>query len=336
MLPNLLLIVATGILSAPTLTADTPQEAKVLLEWRFDQAGELKGWRPNSHLRHVEVSGGELRAEAFDWDPFLTSPLFEIPTSPWQWVEIELRCDTAGQGQLFWSGTLESPYEGFFPQKVTNFSVRGDGEWHTLRLFPFWQAEGKIVHLRLDLFQGARFGLRAIRVMEPAHAGPLKEERSWDFRRGTAGWTVVGASMGIRRTNHGIAVTVPDTQGFLRSPLLATPIGDRLWVAVRMRSLKGERASLVWVTDRASGLREMRFPLRSDGRFHTYNLDVGADPTWDGKLLALGIRPSYTPPDEVELQSISMERDAVGEPDLELLRFGLEDAINRVGKPCRL
>lgn len=331
-----ILLVALAAVLGSASHATAEGAARTVIEWTFDQPGDLQGWVPNNHLQDIRVEEGELRGEAVDWDPFLTSPLFDVPATPWQWVEIRLKCSRAGRGEVFWSNTLETPHGGFSPGKETGFEVPGDGAWHTIRVTPFWHTEKKIIHLRLDLFQGARFAIDWIRICEPAGAADVSRADAWDFRQGAHGWMPVEGVSAPTASPRGIAVQVTAAAGLLRSPLLNVPIGNRAWVAVRLRARKGSRASLVWATDTSPGLHDLPFPLRDDGHFHTYNLETGGASAWTGTLVALGIRPSHTVGDQVEIESIRLVEEPVGGPDLALVSLGLEDAINRVGKPCRL
>ncbi|NUQ00310.1 MAG: hypothetical protein HUU35_10705, partial [Armatimonadetes bacterium] len=114
-----------------------------LIEWTFDQPGDLRGWHPNGHLAEVKVGDGELRGKTSDWDPFLTSPVFEIPARPWQVVELDIRTDQPGRGDLFWTNTLNTQYEGFTPEKHTPFDLPGGDAWQTVRISPLWHAEKK-------------------------------------------------------------------------------------------------------------------------------------------------------------------------------------------------
>ncbi len=366
---SLLLALFLVFALAPAGCLAAQEQSKVLIEWKFDKDGDLKGWQPNNHLRNVRAADGVLAGEVSDWDPFLTSPVFEVRATPWQWIELEMKCDKADRGDIFWSNTMVSPYEGFFPEKHTPFDIPGDDQWQTVRIFPYWHGEKKIIHFRIDLCKEQKFALRAIRVCEPAGQAQGLKTQAWDFAQGAQGWTAVAGLSTPAKSAGGITVRVEKSGGTLTAPMLAVPIEDQLWVAVRMRvggirppnppeiggaagvrpptppEIGGAggantapiaRASLVWVTENTTGLQSMEFPVRADGLFHTYNVDVGADRSWAGSLISLALRPSHTPGSEVEIASIRLEKDAVGGPDLEMVYLGLDDAVNRAGKPCRL
>jgi len=288
-------------------------EPRVLVEWVFDQPGNLRGWSPNGHMNDAKVADGALTTTCTDWDPFLTSPLFDIPARPSQQIEIELKCDKAGQGDIFFTGDPAGPHGGFFSEKRLSWSIPGGNDWQTVRIEPYWQAEGKLIRLRLDLVQGQTVAIRRIRVVEPAEsvAGLTKT----DFG-GLAGW---------RREEDGRRV----------SPLLAVPLDRLSTVTLRMTARRGEQAKLLWAVDGHNGLQETSFRLRADGRPHTYNIEM-SNAKWTGKLLCLGLRPSNVAPDEVQVESLSLADEPAGPADLDLTWFGPADGINRVGRPARV
>ncbi len=123
-------------------------ESDVLIEWRFDRAGELLGWSPGRHVADVSVGEGGLGARATDWDPSLVGPVFDIPARATQWVEVRLRSSQEGRAELFWTETLEGPYGGFAQEKTASFPVLAGDEFRDYRIAPFWQAAGRIIRLR--------------------------------------------------------------------------------------------------------------------------------------------------------------------------------------------
>ncbi|MBI2301719.1 MAG: glycoside hydrolase family 99-like domain-containing protein [Armatimonadetes bacterium] len=323
---------AYALLPLALLAAAGAQERSII-EWSFAEPGELHGWVANDHLADVKVADGALGGRTVNWDPFFTSPVFDIPARPWQTIELVLRSDKGFDGQIFWSNTLQSQYAGFFPDRNTPFHARGGGQWETIRISPYWQAEKKIVHLRLDLADGCTFAVRSIKVVEPAEDPTLQTSTSWDFTKGAAGWSAMGLGE-PESVAGGTAWEVAEQPCSLRSPRLGVELGDRYWVALRMRTRTGRRARLEWATAERNGLSSQAFDLRPDGLWHTYNLDVGGQPGWRGQLLALGLVPTNEARDTVEVASLAIVEDPVGGPDLEVTRFGLDNAINRAGKPC--
>jgi hypothetical protein len=128
----------------------------------FDTNDSLKQWIPNAQFEDVVITEGVLYAKAVAWDAFFSCHGLQIPATPWQYVHIRLRASAAGKGELFWSGTTEGEYGGLSQEKSTPFQVRGTGEWEDIVVVPFWQGEGSIVQLRLDVYDGAAFAIDKI------------------------------------------------------------------------------------------------------------------------------------------------------------------------------
>lgn len=309
---------------------------RTVIGWSFEKPGDLHGWQANGDITDARVADGMLSARCVNTDPLIVGPLFDIPATADQCVEIVIRSDRAGEAQLYWTNTLNSQYGGFLPEKVSYANVLGDNRWHTLRVFPFWQTEKKIIHLRFDPPTGARFAIKSIRVAEPANVTAPVRSSSWDFTRGLQGWSVRDDSP-VRAVSGGaVSMTVTGKDSIFSAPRLDVSLADCMWVAVTMRAKKANRASLVWATDGAQGQQSLVFPVRNDGRFHTYNIDMGGAQNWIGKLLSLGLRPSFEKGDAVEIRDISLQKDAVGGPDLYLQSFGLDTPVSRVGMECPL
>jgi hypothetical protein len=162
--------------------------AQPVAEWTFVKPGDLQGWQPNTHVTNVVVTNGVLACRAVGSDPILElRPLLDLKASPWQVVEIRLKADRDGTAELFWSNTSTGRYGGFTQEKTTRFNVTGDGQWRTYRLLPCWHPEGRIVRLRFDVYDGARFELDFIRIAQLA-APPAAASAEFDFVKGAQGW----------------------------------------------------------------------------------------------------------------------------------------------------
>lgn len=322
-------MITAGLVALGCLLA--PGGVTVVREWRFDRDGDLQGWLPNGHLTDVSVAGGRLRCRTTDWDPFFTSVPFEFAARPWQQIELRLSASAPGEGEIFWSGTLEGEHGGFSGGKSTRFVVRGGG-LETIRLEPFWQAEGRIVHLRLDLYADAEFAIESIRIIEPPVAEPV-EERSWRFAGLPGGWSLHDLTP---QPGEGLTLDVDHPRGRLQSPPLALEAAAEHWLVLRLSSRGATQAEVLWAADALNGLQRLRFGLRSDGRSHVYNLDLGGEPNWQGNILALALQPSNVAGAEVTVESITIQDEPGGEADLELQYFGHAEAVNRVGSDCWL
>jgi len=328
---RLLLLVALVICCA-SLRAQG--NTRALIEWTFDQ--DAQGWGAANHISDLHVADGALQGRIMDWDPFLRGPEFEISATPWQIIEVRMKTDCGGGGEVFWTNTTESPYGGFSPGKETPFTILGDGQWHTYQIRPYWHKEGKIILLRLDFAKpdpadaGKKtFAVDTIRIVEPTEAASPQTQAAWDFTKGAAGWT------GGEATATGLQfVTGDDPQAALLSAPLRVPLGDRTWVSLRMTVDKGSTGTVRWVTSEFSGLQAQDFSIRPDGRPHTYNIDVSPSQRWAGDLLLLGLTPSSAASAKATIHSIAISEEPLGPPEVTVTYAGLENAINRVGGQC--
>ena len=339
---------AVILLSAITLSAAMAFAAESpLAEWTFDRAGDLQGWQPNGHLADVAVTNGTLSCRATGSDPILElRPLLDFKASPWQVVEIRLKADHDGVAELFWSNTSTGRYGGFSQEKSTRFNVTGDSQWHTYRLLPGWHPEGKIVRLRFDLCDGARFELDSLRVLELTMP-PLVAVPIFDFNKGNREWQLfdTSASDGQQRS----AETPPRPQEswagdelratpsrLLLSPPLRIDAAEQNFASIRMAVDRGQHATLFFLTEKDSGLHSFTFPIQADGKERTYNLDLLAAKDWQGKVIGLGLRPSDATNATAMLRSLAISDVPKGPPQLKVVSFAAEDALPRVGSPVKL
>ncbi len=295
---------------------------KVIAQWLFDSEGDLEGWQPNAHLADVSVKGGVLSFRGSGFDPILEyRPLLDIPTSPWQFIEIRLKADRDGMAEFFWSNTTQPPYGGFRPGKETMFAVIGDNRWRTYRIFPFWHPEGKIVRLRFDPYDGANFA--------------EVEQGAWSRGQGVQGWQPVG-EMQVTTEKDGLTVALQTPDAFLLSPPLQVDAEAQTFVSVRMAASKGKTATLLFTSEQAHGLHSFSFPIVADGKERTYNLDMLAAPNWQGRIIALGVRPTDAVGETVRLVWVKVSEEPQGPPELKVRAFALKDALPRAGLPTTL
>lgn len=316
-------------------SAAAPASTTAAVAWSFDAPGNLQGWQPNAHFANVAVHDGLLECEAVGPDPILelAAPL-DLPARPWQFLEARLRTDRDGTGEWFWSGTREGRFGGFSQDKSTRFRVRGDGQWQTVRVFPFWQKEGRIVRLRFDLFDGGRFAIDSLRIGEltmPTEA----ETPGFVFTNTLHGWQPVGTlDVTPRPTALGLRAGAPGA--FLLAPPLRFEAESRSFVSLDLAVNRGQHGTLLFATDATPGLHRYTFALESTPGPHTYNLDLLAAPNWRGRILALGLEPSDAPGAEAALSWLEVGSQPRGAPRLKVRWFGAAEAFLRAGRPAIL
>ncbi|MCX7007145.1 MAG: hypothetical protein NTY53_07840, partial [Kiritimatiellaeota bacterium] len=248
-------------------------EAAPVAEWTFDQPGNLRGWVPNGHLKDVAVTNGALVCRAVGHDPILElhTPL-SFKATPFQQIEVRLKADRDGEAEFFWTGTTVGKFGGFDQKKTTDFNVIGDGQWHTYRLMPFWQAEGKIVRLRFDVYDSTRFAVAFIRINELSATAALAAP-DFDFTKGAQAWQAVGDAS-VQAGADGLRIAVTGADGFALAPPLHITSDEQAVVSIRMAVDKGRRASLCYATDAGPGLQRQSFAVEGDGQEYTYNIDL--------------------------------------------------------------
>ncbi|MFA0750791.1 MAG: hypothetical protein SLRJCFUN_001194 [Candidatus Fervidibacter sp.] len=298
---------------------------KVLAEWKFEREGDLQGWRPNPNIKDVKVANGILSFRTEGDDPILELQApFEIVASPWQAIEIRLKADRSGTAEFFWSNTTEPPYGGFRPHKRTPFLVIGDGKWRTYRILPFWHPEGKIIRLRFDPFGGANFEVDFIRIVE-FEVGDLGLE---------TGWLAIGEAT-VKKLREGWTVTLNEPDAFLLAPV-SVDAEEKPFVSIQMAATAGTHATLFFAAENSHGLHSISFPIVADGKMRTYTLDMLASPDWQGRIIAVGLRPTNALGSKVTLRSVQVEGAPKGRASLRIVAFALDDATPRAGVPTEL
>ncbi|MHC4400757.1 MAG: glycoside hydrolase family 99-like domain-containing protein [Planctomycetota bacterium] len=306
-----------------------------LIEWRFESDGDLRGWAPGGHIRDVTVSGGALTGEIADWDPSLLGPVFEIPAGPTQWIEIKMRATDAGRAQLFWTETLEGKYGGFSEEKSSHFQAIADGEFHVYRIHPFWHAAEKIIRMRLDPPSSGKFEIQWIRIVDAA--GQSRSQATmWTFSDGIQGWQAwQDVAEPIVADEH-LEVRAAGPAPILMSPVLAVSADEHPYVSVRMAVDRGSAGRIVCVSSSQNGLDEITFPLRADGRMHSYDVDVGNLAKWQDEIILLGLQPSDAKRATARIESIEIADAPRGPAELEIGYFGRGEGVARVGRPAQI
>jgi len=305
------------------------QEATVTTEWLFDKDGDLEGWQPSAHIADAQVKDGVLSGRAVDWDPILMAPPVDFEAGPWQTIEIHMSHTTGGDGQVFFTNTLDSPYGGFLPEKQLTFGISGDGEMHTYVLRPFWQAEKRIIRLRLDVPNTGAFAIDSIRVLSPVEA-VTPAAPDFDFTRGDCGWSADAADASA----DGAWVLTPRQVGAMAmSPRMEFSAAEAPIIAVRMVVDAGRVGILHFATTDANGLQAAPFALVPDGRPHTYNIEACGNSAYKGTIIALALEPTDEVGSRARLESIRAADTPQGPPDLAARSCGLVDVVNRAGMP---
>jgi len=333
-----------GILGALATAAHGQQ---VLWNWEFNRHGDLEGWRANSHSAQTRVADGVLTTTVVDWDPILVHDVLPEPfrATPTQVVEVRIKSPVADVAELFWTGTTEGRYGGFAAEKRTPFTLRPG--WQTYRVRPFWQGEGRIVKLRLDL-PGVKRGEEAqqtyqidwIRIIELGPSGP-PVAADWDFADGTQGWRVDGE--GALRTEDGWLVASLRPAARLIAPPVDVDAYRDVFISFQMavetaggREGLARGGRLFWAAAKRSGLGQLDLEVLCDGQPHVYNIPVSVESHWRGRVISLALEPLVGQGCTVRLDWFRCVPRPTGPPELEVKRFFLSDPLPRAGRPAEL
>ena len=249
-------------------------------------------------------------------------------------VEVRLKTDRDGECELFWSNTHQGRFGGFTQEKTTRFNVRGDGQWRTYRVLPFWHPEGKIVRLRFDVYDGATFALDLIRVVEMAMP-TTPTAADFNFTNTTHNWQTIGNATMVTDTT-GLGTTCDDADAFLLAPAVQINADEETFLSVRMAGERGDHGTILFATEKEHGLQRLTFPITADGREHTYNVDLLRAANWRGRVVALGFRPSDALGAVGRVRWLRVSDEPQGAPQLKVVSFAVEDAFPRAGLPTTL
>lgn len=293
-------------------------EVKTLAEWAFDR--DSMGWTAGTGIEGLGVREGCLVGRAVARDPLIHGPMIEIPAKPNQFVEIRMKCSADGSGELFWANTTEPPYEGFRPEQVRRIQYK-TGEFHIYRIFPFWQAQKKIIRLRLDPPENAEFAIDYIRVVEIVSSETGRA--FFDFTNGDQGWFVIaepptGSDASISR----------GTEMLLLSPGLDLDAAAYPWLSLSARASAPSQVVLQWVTDDLSGVRSHTIALKGDGRDHVYNVPTEEIPDWSGRISMFAVKV----PAVARVHAVGATAEPTGPAEFDIRRFGPLNPINRTGR----
>jgi len=328
---TLLLILSTAIyLSLPILSLGAEQ---ALENWDFTKASDTLGWTTASGTMKLNSTEKALTARAGTDVSKLISPLFDIKAEPWQYVEIEMKNDADGTALLYYSNTTDEPYAGFRPQLFAQFIVKGDGKYHKYTILPFWQAQGKIIHIRLDP-PGNSSSVRSIKITTPGSVTPITDT-SFKFTNTTANWTPLGSAE-IKTLPAGCSISGDNDATFISPPLDMNSHANH-WVTLRIASATAHTLLFRWATADRIGLQVAPIQLHADGAVHSYPIDLSKISEWHGKILAIAISPTDSAEKQSALlESITFGNSPTGPAELRIKRFELSDPITRAGEKAKI
>lgn len=143
-----------------------PPNSFAAIVWDFNDA---QGWQAWNDLSPFQVHDQTLRTRALGNDPYMGSPMLDIPAMTLGEIEITMRvqADTAmTQGAVFW---ITQGQQDFVPRQQQTFPVQADGTFRTYRVDLVQDGKffigDRITRLRLDPTEmPGEIALKSIRV----------------------------------------------------------------------------------------------------------------------------------------------------------------------------
>lgn len=144
--------------------------------WDFSK--DTQGWEPWNQLSGFAVRDGILNAQSDGKDPYIVSPLIDIPSIAIGDIAITMRVSAKAdmKGRVYWLGASQ---RDFSPALQVPFAITADGEYHTYHV-DISQSDqllldDHILRLRLDPADDkAKIGIKAIQVY--SHCSELQGE----------------------------------------------------------------------------------------------------------------------------------------------------------------
>jgi hypothetical protein len=315
---------------------------KCLVEWIFKTEADVAAWTAKTnHVSEVTLSEEGIRGTLLDWDPWLTSPEFDIRAKPWQYIEVVAKTDADGGGSIYYTDTNDTQYDGFSPKINVGLRFHGDGQWQTYKILPNW-SQRKIIKIRLD-FPGVHgddkgkksFVVKSVRIMEADYESTPATAPRWDFRNGTAAWRAA-ADSSLSPSADGLRVSCgsPESRPSISSgPINIDSFEHGTWLSITMAARAGREVHMEWISS-LLGKNSYRFPIIADDQYHMYNVDLSGCRGWIDRIYELTFILSDVPGASVAIKELSIASDPQGPAQLSIKDSGLIDALNRTNRPC--
>ncbi len=282
------------------------------VEWTSETIANT--WRPNRDIAELRVEAGTLSGQTIGADPMLTREGLEVSTTPWQYLEVELRASRPGQGAWYWTGDTRGPFGGLTEEKSLRFAVRGDGQFETICVPPCWQKETSIRTLRLDLYPDLSFAIRRIAIKDWAAGRAPNLDTRWAFTTSPPAW-----------------FTMPGTPYHL-SPPLRLDANTRTWAIVTLQAQQEGAASFLWICA-DGGLESADFSFTARGA-QTCIVPLKERKEWAGTIAAVGLR---LPLDgSVKVDAVELAERPPNATRLDIERLAQESGWAREDRPGRV
>ncbi len=287
--------------------------------WTFDEA--LEPWSAAPNVEQVEVVDGVVHGRIERGTEFIRAAFEPFEATPYQYVTIRMRASRPGEGNFLWAGGDEPAISW---RKRMPVPVQG-GDWETITILPFWQAEETISYLRFDLYDGADFEIDFIAVHAWADSDtPGLEDYTWQVDGALDSWQVGPNS------------------AYIMAPPLHWRLEDRRIATIRLESDVDCEAALITAAEPVQTMMYDPFTIRQGDGLQTYNVELKgvwlgrAGHSWRDPFVALGLEIPIEAQPHVRIESITIQEEPQGPPHVACPYLGFHEAINRAETPTSI
>lgn len=310
-------------------------EETILYDWQFNSPTDAEGWNCGS-IKDLNVENGVLKGIFTGRDPILNLPKCVFDVHPGVIFEVKIRLTNKTvptQGELFFTNTNEGPYGGFSGEKMKQFPIPADGEFHVCRIMPGWVPQKKIIKLRLDPgtpleseFGKAGFEIDYVRIVDLDYGNLPLTDPEWTFSKSSIpeGWTFIPSN----------AEKAGSPAKYTIGPIRQKNGEFHCWCALEMSAKKGTAARVLITNDSMKNPLEATAELCPDGKTHTYNLLLLTKDFDPRQPHFITVEPSDVADSGAVLKSVRFVSEPQGAAQLVVRPGGgLSDAIPRAGHP---
>lgn len=223
-------------------------------------------------------------------DPFLVSPNINLSADKFDYLYLKMASQTDACGQIYFRRQEDA---GFTDERYVSFSPVPDAStrYYTIDMnsHPLWT--GNIVQLRLDPACFVTNG-HAVRIDELAL---LANNTSWDFRKGSLGWSIGNGLGSQTQYLEGVWYDVTTNDPYLFGPMVNITAEDTDHLYLRMASQTDNCGQIFFRrTGDAEFADERRidFTVQADGATRSYIIDTTSNPFWAGTIIQLRLDPA--------------------------------------------
>ncbi|MDD4909947.1 MAG: Ig-like domain-containing protein [Candidatus Omnitrophica bacterium] len=301
-----------------------------VLSWEFNTEGNNEGWVNGGGLGVPAISSGTYKADFDGAEPVMTGPSgLNISTSAAKTLRVRYRVSGGITAQLSWATDAVNENTGDLIRGQENFPIIGDGRFHAANVYlgehPDWQ--GNVTGISFYPVSEAAVGEIEIDYIRFTDMGPSSSP-DWEFNDNNAEcWSGHGNIATPFTFDNGKLVT--EVTG--NDPIMdigGVSIDADIYKGLEIRyRLKGgsNSAEIFWRRELGGQIVHHRLqlpaPIKTDGLFHTYSIDLSTNPYWQGEVVYFRFDPTMSgspgiigEPVEVEVDYIKLVASSAAAP----------------------